>query len=66
MYEFTELQALSDHACTNPQHERLEVYEPVRMQWHWVSLFECCSQVYSEPAPDVEAPWRPKAVQVAA
>ncbi|MGI9146644.1 MAG: hypothetical protein ACR2IK_08890 [Chloroflexota bacterium] len=50
MREFTELQILSDHACSTPQIERLEVYAPIRMQSGWLTIFRCCSQMYSEPA----------------
>jgi hypothetical protein len=64
MYEFAELLILADHACTDPRPERLEVYEPVRMQWQWLTVFECCSQVFSEPSLLVEPPvWRPVAVR---
>jgi hypothetical protein len=50
MREFTELLVLSDHACSNPRLERLEVYEPIRMEALWLSIFRCCAQVFSEPS----------------
>jgi hypothetical protein len=63
--EFVELLVLTDHACTNPRPERIEVYEPIAMQMSWVTIFRCCSQVFSEPAARTEAlpVWRPIAVQ---
>ena len=68
MREFVELLVLADHACSNPHVERLEVYEPIRMQASWVNIFRCCSQVFSEPYAHVEtAPvWRPLSARVEA
>jgi hypothetical protein len=65
MREFVELVVLSDHACSDPQVERIEVYEPIAMRASWVTIFRCCSQVFSEPSERVEAAptWRPIAVQ---
>jgi hypothetical protein len=54
MREFTELQVLSDHACSNARVERLEVYEPIRMETLWISIFRCCAQIYSEPSARVQ------------
>jgi hypothetical protein len=56
MREFGELLVLADHACSNPHVERLEVYEPIRMQASWVTIFRCCSQVFSEPSARIETP----------
>jgi hypothetical protein len=50
MREFVELLVLSDHACLDPRAERIEVYEPIGMEMLWVTIFRCCSQVYSEPS----------------
>ena len=54
MREFVELLVLSDHACDSPRVERLEVYEPIRMETLWVHIFRCCSQVFSEPSERAE------------
>jgi hypothetical protein len=56
MREFTELLVLSDHACSEPRVERLEVYEPIRMEALWLTIFRCCAQVFSEPSARVETP----------
>jgi hypothetical protein len=56
LYEYSELLTLIDHSCAEPRPERLEVYEPVRMQWHWLTIFECCSQVHTEPSLVVDTP----------
>ncbi|MDQ6671193.1 MAG: hypothetical protein M3069_10655 [Chloroflexota bacterium] len=56
MREFVELVDLSDHACTDPRVERMEVYEPIRMQAVWMSIFRCCSQVFTEPSEQAEEP----------
>ena len=50
MREFVELLVLSDHACLNPRAERIEVYEPIGMESLFVTIFRCCSQVFSEPS----------------
>jgi hypothetical protein len=65
MREFVELQDLSDHACGNPCIERLEVYEPIGMQAVWLTIFRCCSQIFSEPTARIEKPrvWGPLRVQ---
>jgi hypothetical protein len=56
MREFVELLDLSDHACSNPSVERIEVYEPIAMQALWLTIFRCCSQVFSEPSERTEVP----------
>ncbi|HLZ27416.1 MAG TPA: hypothetical protein VKV73_08860 [Chloroflexota bacterium] len=68
MREYVELLVLADHACTDSRPERIEVYEPIGMEMLWVTIFRCCSQVFSEPSARPEAPpvWRPIAVQEAA
>ena len=65
MREFVELLVLSDHACSDPRPERIEVYEPIAMAASWLTIFRCCSQVFSEPSARTETPpvWRPVAVQ---
>ena len=54
MREFVELLVLSDHACLDPRAERIEVYEPITMETLWVTIFRCCSQVFSEPSARTE------------
>ncbi len=54
MREFTELQTLSDHACGNPHVEHLEVYEPIAMQTCWLTIFRCCSRIFSEAYTPIE------------
>ena len=68
MREFVEILVLSDHACSNPRPERIEVYAPITMATSWVTIFRCCSQVFSEASAHIETPpvWRPIAVQEAA
>jgi hypothetical protein len=56
LYEYAELLTLADHTCAEPRLERLEVYEPVRMRWHWLTIFECCSHVHSEPSLVIDTP----------
>ena len=65
MREFVELLVLADHSCTDPRAERIEVYEPIGMQMSWVTIFRCCSQVFSEPSAQSATPtvWRPVAVR---
>ena len=65
MREFVELLVLSDHACVNPHVERLEVYEPIRMEALWLTIFRCCSQVFTEASARTETSptWRPLQVQ---
>lgn len=65
MREFVELLVLEDHSCTEPRPERIEVYEPITMDMSWVTIFRCCSQVFSEPSARSEAlpVFRPIAVQ---
>ena len=55
MREFVELLILSDHACDEPRVERLEVYEPIRMETLWVQIFRCCSQAFSEPSERIDS-----------
>lgn len=55
MRELAELDQLIDHVCANPRVQRLMVYEPVSERWQWLSVFDCCSQVFCEPAPNQEA-----------
>jgi hypothetical protein len=56
LYEYAELLTLADHTCAESRPERLEVYEPVRMQWHWVTVFACCARVHSEPSLVIDTP----------
>jgi len=54
MREFSELQVLSDHTCSARRAERIEVYEPICAEFLWLTIFGCCSQVFSEPSTRIE------------
>jgi hypothetical protein len=48
MHELVEIDSPAAHSCVTPNVERWHVYEPVSMRWSWLSVFQCCGQVYDE------------------
>jgi hypothetical protein len=50
MKELIQIDSMTAHACATPRVERCYVLEPVTARWSWLTLFNCCNQVYEEYA----------------
>ena len=54
MRELSELDQLIFHVCAEARFKRLVVYEPLSERWQWLTVFDCCSQIFCEPSPHEE------------